>query len=124
LPHAPLLARSGNVFVADAWSQRVQEFAGAGTFVSKWDLTRLPFGFGGIAVDAGGYVHLSGGFDNRFLMKFQRDGTPIAAWGSYGTAPGQFEAGGGFQFGVAVDRHGGIYVADTGNHRIQKFACP
>jgi len=28
------------------------------------------------------------------------------------------------QLGIAVDRNGSVYVADTGNHRIQKFVCP
>lgn len=114
----------GHVLVADAGSKRVQEFTGMGTFVSKWDLSRLDFGFGGIAIDTRGNVYLSSGPDDRAIMKFQRDGTLITAWGTYGTAPGQFGLVGGLQLGIAVDRNGSVYVADTGNHRIQKFACP
>ena len=38
-------------------------------------------------------------------------------WGSNGSATGQFYNPGG----IAVDGSGNVYVADTGNHRIQKF---
>jgi hypothetical protein len=38
-------------------------------------------------------------------------------WGSYGTGDGEFDHPGG----VAVDSSGNVYVADSGNDRIQKF---
>lgn len=40
-----------------------------------------------------------------------------AKWGSYGSGDGQFIS----PQGIAVDSLGNVYVADTGNHRIQKF---
>ncbi|MBT3272270.1 MAG: hypothetical protein HN368_03875 [Spirochaetales bacterium] len=39
------------------------------------------------------------------------------AWGSYGTGEGEFD----YPNGIAVDSNGFIYVADSGNSRIQKF---
>jgi tripartite motif-containing protein 71 len=38
-------------------------------------------------------------------------------WGSYGTGNGQFNN----PNGIAVDSAGNVYVADTGNNRVQKF---
>ena len=47
------------------------------------------------------------------------DGPPIflTQWGQEGSGAGQFES----PAGVAVASDGSLYVADTGNHRIQKF---
>ncbi|TKJ43237.1 hypothetical protein CEE34_11600 [Candidatus Aerophobetes bacterium Ae_b3a] len=42
---------------------------------------------------------------------------PVAIWGSYGTGDGYFK----YPFGIATDGAGYVYVADTSNHRIQKF---
>jgi DNA-binding beta-propeller fold protein YncE len=42
----------------------------------------------------------------------------VAKWGAYGSALGQFNN----PQGVAVDAAGNVYVADSGNHRIQKFS--
>ena len=45
-------------------------------------------------------------------------------WGSNGNGPGQFQV----PHGVAVDSSSNVFVADTGNHRIQQFklanSCP
>lgn len=38
-------------------------------------------------------------------------------WGTRGTGNGQFD----YPYGVAVDAHENVYVADTSNHRIQVF---
>lgn len=41
------------------------------------------------------------------------------AWGRAGDGPGEFL----YPHGIAVDDQGCVYVADTGNHRIQKFTA-
>ena len=38
-------------------------------------------------------------------------------WGSYGSEPGKFQ----FPWGVAIDADDNVYIADSGNDRIQKF---
>ncbi|MGI8423287.1 MAG: flippase activity-associated protein Agl23 [Chloroflexota bacterium] len=43
---------------------------------------------------------------------------PVAQWGSNGRAAGQLNT----PRGIATDRQGNVYVADTLNHRIQKFS--
>ncbi len=40
-----------------------------------------------------------------------------STWGSYGLSNGQFD----LPYGVGTDASGNVYVADTGNDRIQKF---
>ena len=42
----------------------------------------------------------------------------VLSWGSKGISDGQFQSPGG----TAVDASGNVYVADTTNHRIQKFS--
>ena len=44
----------------------------------------------------------------------------VGGWGKTGTANGQF---GSNAFGLAVDKSGNVYVADTDNHRIQVFSA-
>src|SRR5262245_30897493 len=44
-------------------------------------------------------------------------GTFLTKWGSPGSGDGQFSK----PAGIAVDGSGNVYVADTGNNRIQKF---
>lgn len=46
-----------------------------------------------------------------------RELTAITTWGEPGTLEGQFN----FPKGIAVDSQGNVYVADSQNHRIQKF---
>jgi len=43
--------------------------------------------------------------------------TFVTKWGSMGTDDGEFA----FSYGIAVDSSDNVYVADTHNHRIQKF---
>ena len=47
-------------------------------------------------------------------------GTFLTTWGTAGSGNGQFD----LPAGVATDGSGNVYVADAGNNRIQKFACP
>lgn len=54
--------------------------------------------------------------DIRFILKHAT--RVVTQWGSKGTGDGQFYC----PRCIAVDSEGNVYVADTGNHRIQKFA--
>lgn len=52
------------------------------------------------------------------IQQFTKDGKYLRGFGEQGTKPGQFYG----PHGIALDRHGNLYVVDAYNHRIQKFA--
>jgi streptogramin lyase len=58
-----------------------------------------------------------GGDTNARVVKFTKDGKFIKAWGSKGTAPGQFDT----PHMLAMDSAGRLFVADRVNNRIQIF---
>jgi DNA-binding beta-propeller fold protein YncE len=58
-----------------------------------------------------------GGNTNARIVKFDKTGKFMKAWGKKGSAPGEFDA----PHGVAMDSVGRLYVADRSNNRIQIF---
>jgi hypothetical protein len=58
-----------------------------------------------------------GGDTNARIVKFSADGKFIKAWGTKGTAPGQFDT----PHMMAMDANGRLFVADRVNNRIQIF---
>jgi len=58
-----------------------------------------------------------GGDTNARIVKFDKDGKFIKAWGKKGTAPGEFQT----PHGLAMDSAGRLFVADRENNRIQIF---
>ncbi|MFN8526127.1 MAG: hypothetical protein U0821_23745 [Chloroflexota bacterium] len=129
-PRALATDGDGNVYVADTGNNRVQKLSAVGEPLMSWGLpARIsdqivnPVG---VAVDAAGNVYIAyaggrwglnhrvdkHGPNGQLLLRMGRE--PGGAWGR---AQGQFTG----PHGVAVDAEGSIYVADTGNHRIQKF---
>lgn len=51
------------------------------------------------------------------ILKFNKDGKFLMAWGKEGTGPGEFNV----PHGIALDSRGRVFVADRGNNRIQIF---
>ena len=66
-----------------------------------------------------GTFFVADGYQNRRIVKFDKNGNYVTAWGSEGKDPGQF---GGIVHCVAADpRAHRVYACDAGNQRIQVF---
>ncbi len=112
---------AGNVFVTS--SNFIKEYSGSGKYINDWGGGR-EVGFihefstlEDISVDKAGYIYTVDSGDSNNIKKFTSEGTRISSFGKYGTGNGEFN----HPRSIAVDHEGNIYVADTGNHRIQKF---
>src|SRR5262249_26475387 len=110
---------------------RIQKFDASGTFLTAWGSSGSGNGQFlfpvGMATEGGGNVGVADTL-NEGIQKFDARGTFLTAWGSPGSGNGQFDfqvSSGMLAFvtvgGVATDGNGNVYVADTGNARIQKF---
>ena len=117
-PSGVAVDSSGNVYVADPDTNRVEKFTSNGTYISQWGSKgsgagqfNAPYG---VAVDSASNVYV---IDEVHVEKFTSSGTFITQWGSIGSGPGQYNGPGW----VAVDASGNVYVTDTWNNRVVKF---
>ncbi|HTI52270.1 MAG TPA: hypothetical protein VL475_15010 [Planctomycetaceae bacterium] len=125
--------RAGNVYTTDAALDRVQKFTPEGRLLDMWGTESAePGGFGppplnkdgtpgmggpiAICVDRKDRVWVSA--TNNRVQQFANDGTYLRGIGGKGAEPGQFH----LPHGIALDSRECLYVADTMNRRIQKFA--
>jgi DNA-binding beta-propeller fold protein YncE len=110
----------GNIYVADTWNQRVQKFDQDLTFVTDWPITGW---YGQSVVNkpylaaAADRVYVTDPEGYRVLV-YDQSGEFVATFGEYGFDSKSFS----LPTGIAVDRGGNIYVIDSTNHRVMKFA--
>jgi peptidylamidoglycolate lyase len=71
----------------------------------------------GLAFGANGDIYVSDGYKNFRVVKFDKTGKFLTAWGKKGTGPGEFVT----PHTVEVGPDGRVYVGDRGNGRIQIF---
>jgi len=121
---------NGNVYVTDSGNNRVQKLSSSGEVLAMWGSRGAGdekfYDPQGIAVDRSGNFYVADTI-NHGVKKFSPDGVFLTKWGSEGEEP--WDLPGGSEdgqllcpFGVAVDRSGNVYVADTYNYHIQKFS--
>jgi YD repeat-containing protein len=108
----------GDIWVADAKNNRVEEFNPQGEYQTQFgsegsgtNQFNQPHG---IAVDAKGNIWVADTANNR-LIEFTSTGSYIRQAGTEGT--GKLNA----PQGVATDSSNNVWVADTGNNRIVEF---
>jgi hypothetical protein len=104
----------GNVYVVDGGSNnRIEKFTATGTYLTQWGVAWPE----GVAVDRGGNVYVATNLGG--VEKFTATGTLLAQWGDDGSGNGQLHN----PWLMAADSADNVYVADTGNKRIEKFSA-
>jgi sugar lactone lactonase YvrE len=137
-PHGFTVDKDGNLWTADGFGTPPKgNTPGKGHTVIKMDQNGkvlMTLGVPGVpgadethfnapsdvAVMANGDIIVAdghGGETNGRIVRFDKNGKFIKAWGKPGSGPGEFDE----PHGLAIDSQGRIFVADRANNRIQIF---
>ena len=131
-PHGFYVDKDGNVWVADERARNgkgsvVVKFSPQGQVLLTLGKPGMPGngpdmlnGPSGVVVAPNGDIYVAdghGGNTNDRIVKYNKDGKFLMAWGKHGKGPGEFDT----PHGIALDSAGRVYVADRVNNRIQVF---
>lgn len=127
-PEAVATDAQGDIYVTDPTLHKVSKFSPGGVLLTSWGgagsapgLFNVNQSPNGIAVDSQGNVYVADTWNQR-IEKFSSTGRYLLSWGS--TPEGNVSTASGSFYGprqVAVGPGDLIYVADTGNKRIEVF---
>ena len=107
---------SGNVYVADSKMRRVQKFDPQGRFLAAFtDKLIYPVD---VVVDPSSGNLLILDAASHLIWEMSPTGQNLRSYGGPGTSSGQFVE----PYGLCADGAGNVFVADTGNSRVQKFS--
>lgn len=123
---------TGNIYVADGNNNRILKFPAGSTSATNGIVVAGGNGSGtannqfhqpkGVYVDAAGNIFVSDFYNHR-VQKFPpngtsaTNGTTVAGGNGIGRAANQTS----YPWGLTGDAAGNLYVAEFGNHRVQKF---
>jgi DNA-binding beta-propeller fold protein YncE len=131
-PHGLFIDRDDNVWVSDGRAKNgkghtVMKFSPDGKLLMTLGKPGVPGdgpdtfnGPSDVYVTRDGTIFVAdghGGNTNARIVKLDKNGKFIKAWGKKGTGPGEFDQ----PHSLAMDSGGRLYVADRGNSRIQIF---
>lgn len=132
-PHFLAIDSKGNLFTTEGVLGRVQQFTPEGKPLQAWgDKGTQPGGFGGLAnpysANTFGPIGICADKQDRVWVSslnnrvqcYTAQGKYLMGVGGTGSEPGQFR----MPHAMVVDSRGCLYVADSGNNRIQKFELP
>jgi DNA-binding beta-propeller fold protein YncE len=131
-PHGFYVDKDGNVWVTDMTAKNgkgdvVVKFSPQGQVLMTLGKPGMP-GNGpdmldapsGVVVAANGDIYVAdghGGNTNDRIVKYDKNGRFLLAWGKHGKGQGEFDT----PHGIALDSTGKVYVADRANNRVQVF---
>jgi len=123
-PSGIAMDAAGAVYVTDSGRDNVQKFDSSGSFQLKWGAHGTAAGqlndAFDVAADAGGNVFVMDTGNSR-VDKFSNSGSFEQSIGTCCALLGPGGEFNSFPTSVATDAAGNLYVADSGNHRIQVF---
>ncbi len=108
--------KTGNVYVADAKKDTVEEFSSSGEWVARLGEPGKIAKPEALAIDGSGNIWVAESGAER-LEEFNSHGTPVRTIGEKGSAAGQF---GGAIAGIAIAGKD-LWVSDEANRRVEEF---
>ena len=143
LPEGVAVSSSGDIFIADTNSNRIEVYSSTGAFLASFGqrlgkddedqkfstMTLILNKPSGVALDNSQNIYVADANDDR-VLKLSPSGQTLLALGRKkthrdgrtefqpGNGPGEFNK----PSGIAVDLSGNIYVSDTENNRVQIFS--